>query len=282
MSGYLPNLLIMNLLKINSNSFYNPFHFCLTIFLVFGATAYASESPVERQINQVIKTAESYLGTPHKMGGLNSKGIDCSGLMVKSFAKANIQLPRASYQQAKEGKSIKRKSIERGDLVFFRQGSRVDHVGLVISTYNGDVEFIHTSSSRGVMISRLSEPYWTRNYHSAKRLWKGNYSFSDTPPVATAEPVIVGHLSDLNLPGKFPEASQRLISQRELKKMSSKNRTLMKYEILARHGYVFPNKKVQKYFQKQAWYRALPKVKSTSKVKRKLSKIERKNIKRLS
>ncbi|MCL4135017.1 UNVERIFIED_CONTAM: hypothetical protein GTU68_028079 [Idotea baltica] len=217
------------------------------------------------------------------MGGLTSKGIDCSGLMVKSFSKAHISLPRASYQQAKEGKSIKRKSIERGDLVFFRQGSRVDHVGLVISTSKGEIEFIHTSSSRGVMISRLSEAYWTRNYHSTRRLWKGISPTPNKPTVSDSspDPVIVGNLSDLTLPGKYPQASQRLVSKKEVKKMSSKSRTLMKYEILARHGYIFPNKKVQKYFQRLGWYRALPKTKSASKVKKQLNEIERKNLKRL-
>ena len=81
-------------------------------------------------VDRVLARARSYVGTPYKLGGTSRRGIDCSGLMLRSFQAVGYQLPRVSADQAKVGKPIRKKDLRRGDMVFFAKGKRVNHVGL--------------------------------------------------------------------------------------------------------------------------------------------------------
>ena len=56
--------------------------------------------------DEIIKTAQKYLGVPHCMGGTTMKCIDCSGLLVAVFARHGIHLPHNSEEQARYGKII--------------------------------------------------------------------------------------------------------------------------------------------------------------------------------
>ncbi|MFA6833490.1 MAG: NlpC/P60 family protein, partial [Bacteroidaceae bacterium] len=58
--------------------------------------------------------------------------------------------------------------LREGDLVFFstsRTRKQVNHVGI----YLKNNLFIHTSSSKGVMVSNLNESYFKRNWISGGR-----------------------------------------------------------------------------------------------------------------
>ena len=121
---------------------------------------------------KIINKAVSFKGTKYKYGGTTRSGMDCSGLMFTSFKAGNINLPRTSSAQSKKGKRIATKNILKGDLVFFKTSkkNRINHVGLVVSHTNGNVKFVHTSSSRGVMISSLKDGYWANTYAGARRI----------------------------------------------------------------------------------------------------------------
>lgn len=125
-----------------------------------------------QQVSTALNEAFSYHGTPHRMGGLSKKGIDCSGLMWVAFQKADVALPRSSHEMAKIGTTVKINELVKGDLVFFsRKGSkRITHVGMV-SAVNGekDIRFIHTSTSQGVREDSLFEAYWKKNFVKATR-----------------------------------------------------------------------------------------------------------------
>lgn len=123
-------------------------------------------------ISKVIATAESFLGVPHVWGGMGRRGIDCSGLMVVSYSAANLDLPRVSREQAEMGRTVKKAELQPGDLVFFQVEDQINHVGLVTSVDAGEVEFIQSTFSQGVIKSKLSEPFWRKHFVLAKRVWE--------------------------------------------------------------------------------------------------------------
>lgn len=89
------------------------------------------------KIKKVIDTAESKIGSPYKWGASGPNSFDCSGLMVYSFSKAGINLPRTSSKQAKEGSYVSRSDLKPGDLIFW--GEPAHHVGI----YVGNGEYVH-------------------------------------------------------------------------------------------------------------------------------------------
>jgi len=122
--------------------------------------------------NKIISKALSYKGTKYKYGGTSKNGMDCSGLMFMSFKSAGVALPRTSTTQSKTGVRISKSKVMKGDLVFFKTGGKrsINHVGLVVSIDNRDVKFVHSSSSRGVMISSLREGYWSNAFAQIRRI----------------------------------------------------------------------------------------------------------------
>lgn len=122
-------------------------------------------------IEDVISHARALLGTPHVMGGYSSRGIDCSGLVKLAHAKADVELPRSSHDQARYGTIVSPgEALQRGDLLFFhstyRKSNLITHTGI----YLGNDEFIHASSRRGVTVSRLDSDYYQKHYLFATRL----------------------------------------------------------------------------------------------------------------
>lgn len=132
----------------------------------------SNKSYTSKDVNNVLKTAKSYLGVPYKYGGATRSGFDCSGLVVVSFDNIDMKLPRASSQQASEGREIKISEARIGDLVFFNtSGSSISHVGIIESIENsGEIKFIHSSTSKGVIISSMDENYWKTRFVKAVRL----------------------------------------------------------------------------------------------------------------
>ena len=135
-----------------------------------------------RVTNKNIRKALSYKGTKYKHGGTSKKGMDCSGLMFTSFKSGNIALPRTSIAQSKKGVRVSKSKAQKGDLVFFKTGGRrsINHVGLVVSVDSRDVKFVHSSSSRGVMISSLREGYWSSAFSQVRRI-KGKDGVASIP-----------------------------------------------------------------------------------------------------
>ncbi len=124
-------------------------------------------------INNIINVAKSYKGTPYRFGGTTAQGLDCSGLMNLAFEAEGINLPRVSRDIAAEGFRISLHEAKAGDLVFFKTNPRrnvINHVGLVVEVFLDKIYFIHSSSSRGVIISSLEETYWKNNFTEIRRV----------------------------------------------------------------------------------------------------------------
>ena len=110
-----------------------------------------------------------WAGSPFRLGGNSRKGIDCSSLIQKVYKKAvKIDLPRTTRLQVKKGYSVKKSQLKVGDLVFFKTGRSSRHAGI----YMGSNQFFHTSTSKGVIISDLNNPYWRKHYWQSRRVIK--------------------------------------------------------------------------------------------------------------
>ena len=123
--------------------------------------------------DEVINTALTYSGVRYKFGGTTSQGMDCSGLLYVSFGEHDIKLPRTSIHMAEEGKNIKVRDLEKGDLLFFktnRRSKRINHVGMVVAITNDEITFIHASTSRGVTVSSLRDGFWNQAFVKATRI----------------------------------------------------------------------------------------------------------------
>jgi len=152
----------------------------LIIFPLFiscmSSTTRFSTTPTSEQHDQstakrtdLINASKSWMGCPYLYGGTSRSGVDCSGLVQQIFKEVyRINLPRSTKQQFKEGQFVRLNSLNIADLVFFKtnRSAGVDHVGI----YLGDDEFVHASTSRGVMISNLSEKYFKQRFAGARRI----------------------------------------------------------------------------------------------------------------
>lgn len=116
---------------------------------------------------QLLKQLSEWKGVPYRYGGLSKKGVDCSGFIHLTFAEEfGIRLPRTTQTQSLKGVVVEQSELLPGDLIFFNTGFKQQHIGI----YVGKKQFIHASSSRGVMLSRLDNPYWQDAYWHSRRI----------------------------------------------------------------------------------------------------------------
>lgn len=113
-----------------------------------------------------------WLGTPHRMGGSTRRGVDCSGFVAIVYREIyGKQLARSSADMLKYNcRKVSRSQLKEGDLVFFRTGSGKRKVPNHVGIYLKNGRFIHTSTSGGVRVSSLSEPYYVRTWISGGRV----------------------------------------------------------------------------------------------------------------
>ncbi len=110
---------------------------------------------------------KDWKGTPYRLGGLNKKGIDCSGFVYLTFKdQFGLKLPRTTKDQVKRGTRVYIGELQAGDLIFFKTAWRTRHVGIYLS----DGRFLHASTSKGVIISRLDNVYWKKKYWQSRRV----------------------------------------------------------------------------------------------------------------
>lgn len=104
---------------------------------------------------------DSWMGTPYVYGGVSKHGVDCSGFTQAVYRSVGIEIPRRASRQAAAADHVNRDNLDYGDLVFFNtSGSGISHCGI----YLGNGEFVHSSSSRGVVRDLLSHPYYSSRF----------------------------------------------------------------------------------------------------------------------
>lgn len=119
----------------------------------------------------VIEKAFGFQGTRYRYGGTTLQGIDCSGLVMNAFADQAINLPRSSSEMAKVGEKVTKNNAQKGDLIFFKtRGNRISHVGIITEVLDDEIMFIHSSTSRGVIVSSTKETYYKTRFVQINRV----------------------------------------------------------------------------------------------------------------
>jgi lipoprotein Spr len=119
----------------------------------------------------LLQKIDEWWGTPYVLGGSSKRGVDCSYFTLDVMnAIYNTNLKRTAAEQYTQSEKIDWSDLKEGDLIFFKtDGSRsISHVGI----YMTNNKFAHASTSQGVTISDLSEPYWQKRLYSLGRVLK--------------------------------------------------------------------------------------------------------------
>lgn len=156
---------------------------------------------------EIIGDAMGYRGVPYVSGGDDRQGLDCSGLVYRAFFDTTgMSLPRGVWALFTSGIPVsyeRREPLESmvlhiGDLLFFDTQStgaprRPSHVGI----YAGAGRFIHAASEgsrTGVIVSHLSNPYYSERLLGARRVipWRAPtldvYLTDSTEDITTENP----------------------------------------------------------------------------------------------
>ncbi|MBT8330296.1 MAG: C40 family peptidase [Desulfofustis sp.] len=124
-----------------------------------------SQSEVKtRLLSQYV----TWQGVPYRNGGQSRRGLDCSAFVQLTYQqKFGLKLPRTTEQQANLGGLITNSGLRPGDLIFFKTGWNDRHIGIYLEKYR----FIHVSTTVGVTISKMTDPYWYERYWQARRVF---------------------------------------------------------------------------------------------------------------
>lgn len=127
----------------------------------------ASVSGMNATHVSLMQAYRDWKGTPYVLGGSSRRGVDCSSFVRIVFDEYfGVGLPGNTRTQLNAGTGIRRAALRTGDLVFFRTGRKTLHVGIITE----GKDFLHASTSSGVMISNLNDYYWSSRYLSARRV----------------------------------------------------------------------------------------------------------------
>ncbi len=110
---------------------------------------------------KLYRFIDEWMGVPHQGGGMSKRGTDCSGftsILFKEIYKKD--LPRSAADMAGFVKRKYEEQLQEGDLVFFDFSRPFDHVGV----YLKNNRFVHVSTSRGVIISNLKDPWYYKYF----------------------------------------------------------------------------------------------------------------------
>ena len=88
--------------------------------------------------NSIVSYAESFIGTPYRLGGITPAGFDCSGFTQYVYAHEGIHIGRVTTQQENAGTQISVSQAQPGDLLFWGSKGATYHVGI----YVGNGKFI--------------------------------------------------------------------------------------------------------------------------------------------
>ncbi|MGI9138182.1 MAG: C40 family peptidase [Sediminibacterium sp.] len=117
----------------------------------------------------LLQKIDEWWGTPYVLGGSSKNGVDCSFFtldVMRDIYKVNLK--RTAAEQYDQSVKIEWNNLREGDLIFFKTEGRrrISHVGI----YLANNKFAHASTSQGVTIGDLTDPYWQKRLYSLGRI----------------------------------------------------------------------------------------------------------------
>lgn len=139
---------------------------------------------------ELLKTVDEWMGVPYEWGGCSEQGVDCSCLVKSIYAEVyGLDLNRTVQTLLRERlKTVASGDLREGDLLFFdmKDQGHISHVGIYLKKGT----FVHASSSRGVMLNRLSQPFYRARLARTARPRRGIRSIK-LSKVSLADLVVV-------------------------------------------------------------------------------------------
>jgi murein DD-endopeptidase / murein LD-carboxypeptidase len=178
------------------------------IFLAFGfcfLSIFGQNSLDENyfeKVNELLDVSKGKLECKYVWGEQGPNVFDCSGFTQYLFKQINIDIPRTAREQYYyfKGQIVSTPNIRKGDLVFFiseENDIKIGHVGLAFTDYsNGDFQFIHACSSKGVCISNYSDQFYKYAYAGARRIIKFNENLRQFSIIDTVNKTDVVNIID--------------------------------------------------------------------------------------
>lgn len=127
-------------------------------------------SEKEMRSNKLYHFSEEWYGVPYRYGGCDKRGVDCSCFANLLYENVYSKtLSRSANEIFKSCNQLSLGELQQGDLLFFKiGGNTISHVAVFLK----DSYFIHSSTSKGVIVNSLEEAYYKKYFFCAGKLRK--------------------------------------------------------------------------------------------------------------
>lgn len=117
-----------------------------------------------------VQTIKKFNGTIFILGGISRWGLDSSGLVYISSKINGVDVPRKIEDMRNYGTSVQEKDLKLGDLLFFSTDSLKKDV-YDVGVYIGENQFIHSSTTRGVITESYEDSYFKNRICGIRRIF---------------------------------------------------------------------------------------------------------------
>lgn len=131
----------------------------------------AAEAQKSSKGQEIADYALQFVGYPYVYGGSSPSGFDCSGFTSYVYRQFGYSLNRSAASQLSNGTPVSMSELQPGDLVLFKKSGTGSKAASHVGIYIGNNQFVHASTSTvGVIVSSLSEAYYTTGFVGGRRI----------------------------------------------------------------------------------------------------------------